>query len=117
MAQAVLKDIAHWHRNEVKQVSQGQKFQNTKKSEVIMGAGRPRAIINWDDVDRLLIAGCSGVEVAASHGLNPATIYDRCEKDHGTSFSEYSQEKKAKGQSLIRVQQFEKALGRTTEDY
>ena len=72
--------------------------------------GRPKADINWDMVDEYLIAGCSGREIAGLIGLNPATIYDRCEKDHGIPFSDYSQQRYSKGESLIRQKQFLKAL-------
>lgn len=77
--------------------------------------GRPQADIDWKRVDDLLIVGCSGREIAASIGLNPATLYDRCEKDHGIPFSEYSQGKYAKGESILRAHQFAKAIGKTTE--
>lgn len=77
--------------------------------------GRPKADIDWNKVDALLIAGCSGREIAGNFGLNPHTIYDRCEKDHGVMFSEYSQQRYAKGEALLRAQQFAKALGKTTE--
>lgn len=77
--------------------------------------GRPQADIDWKRVDDLLIVGCSGREIAASIGLNPATIYDRCEKDHGITFTEYSQQKYAKGESILRAHQFAKAIGKTTE--
>jgi len=74
-------------------------------------AGRPKSNINWQQLDQLLVAGCSGAEVAAYIGINKATIYDRCEQEYGIPFSEYSQQKKAKGRSLLRSQQFAKALG------
>lgn len=78
-----------------------------------MTTGRPQANINWKEVDALLVAGCSGAEIAGNLGINKATIYDRCEKDKGIPFSEYSQQKKEKGKSLLREQQFKKALGIT----
>ncbi len=75
--------------------------------------GRPLAEINWKMVDDLLIAGCSGREVASSLGLNAATIYERCVTDKGMTFTEYSQQKSEKGESLIRAHQYAKALGLT----
>lgn len=77
--------------------------------------GRPKSIIDWKYVDTLLIAGCSGREISFNIGLNPKTLYERCETEHGVPFSEYSQQKYAKGDSLLRKQQFDKALGRTTD--
>jgi hypothetical protein len=72
--------------------------------------GRPKADIDWNYVNELLTAGCSGREIAGEIGLNCNTIYDRCEKDHGISFSEYSQQFYAKGDTLIRKKQFDKAI-------
>lgn len=73
--------------------------------------GRPQADIDWKKVDDLLEAGCSGVEIASHFGLNPITLYDRCLTDHGIIFSKYSQEKHAKGDSILRAHQYAKALG------
>jgi hypothetical protein len=74
-------------------------------------AGRPKADIDWERVDELLAADCEGTEIAAHLGLNPLTLYRRCEKDHKINFSQYLQEKKALGNSLLKEQQFKKALG------
>lgn len=75
--------------------------------------GRPKADLNWEEINQLLVAGCSGVEIAGYCGVDPATIYDRCEKDNNKPFSAYSQEMKAKGQSILRAHQYAKALGKT----
>jgi IS30 family transposase len=66
--------------------------------------------VDWIKVDKLLEAGCSGVEIAASLGIHPQTLYDRCEKEKDTEFSVYSQQKKQSGDTLLRNAQFEKAL-------
>ena len=75
-----------------------------------MPCGRPKAIIDWEIVDKLLIAGCIGTEVAAHIGIHPETLYDNCERDKKTLFSAYSQEKRAKGHSLLRAAQFDEAI-------
>ncbi len=72
--------------------------------------GRPKAIIDWNYVNGLLISGCSGAEIAGSIGLNKATIYERCLVDNGIPFAEYSQQMYSKGDALLRNVQFEKAL-------
>ena len=76
-----------------------------------MEIGRPKAHIDWHTVGDYLTAGCSGREIAGLLGLNPCTIYERCLTDHGISFSEFSQQFYAKGESLLRKTQFDKALG------
>lgn len=82
-------------------------------SEEIQTIGRPKADINWKRVDELLEAGCSGAEIAGYFGLNKATIYERCVTDHDLTFTEYSQRRYAKGESLLREIQYNKALGIT----
>jgi len=72
--------------------------------------GRPPTDISWSYVDELLQADCSGTEIAARIGIKSTNLYDRCWTDKGVSFSEYSQEKKAKGDSILREVQFSKAL-------
>ena len=72
--------------------------------------GRPKSDIDWKKVDELLEAGCSGVEIAANIGVSCPTLYDRCQTDNNKLFSEYSQEKQSKGDSILRKVQFDKAL-------
>lgn len=74
-----------------------------------MGA-KPRKKIDWNLVDNLLMAGCTGTEVAANFDMHPSTFYDHCQHDHGMSFSEYRQMKLSKGDAHLRTVQFKKAL-------
>lgn len=67
---------------------------------------RPKADIDWKRVDELLEADCEGTEIAAYLGLNPLTLYKRCEQDNKISFSKYLQEKKASGNSILKETQF-----------
>ena len=73
--------------------------------------GRPRAEICWERVGELAEAGCKTVEIAAYFGVDPKTLYDRCPIDMGMSLSIFTQEKRAKGESLLREVQFKKAMG------
>jgi len=75
-----------------------------------MPAGRPEANINWDEVDKLLEAGCLVTEVAANFGICRDTFYKRCKTDNNIDFSTYVEQKKSKGESLLRKVQFDKAL-------
>ncbi len=75
-----------------------------------MSAGRPKANIDWDIVDELLEADCEGTEIAAYIGIHPDTLYLRCQNEKKMGFSEYLRLKKAKGNSLIKVKQFEMAV-------
>lgn len=75
---------------------------------------RPEKEINWELVDNLLMAGCSGPEIAPHFDVIPETLYERTVKEHGISFSRYSQLLRQKGDALLRAQQYAKALGKTT---
>ena len=80
-----------------------------------MAGGRPQADIDWKKVDDLLTSGCSGNQIAGFLGINHHTLYDRCLTDNKIMFSEYSQQKKQKGESLIKHKQYQVAMsGNTT---
>jgi len=70
---------------------------------------RPKTDIDWKRVDELLEADCEGTEIAAHLGIVPNTLYERCKKDNNLSFSEYLQQKKAKGNSLLKEEQYKMA--------
>lgn len=72
--------------------------------------GPPQKIIDWEKVDQLLIAGCKGTEIAAHLGIHSDTLYLRCDKEKGVSFSTYLQEKRAVGNTLLRAAQFDEAV-------
>lgn len=75
--------------------------------------GRPKIQIDWKEVDNLLAARCSGTEIAGFLGIHQVTLYEKCLEEKGQIFSNYSAEKYAKGDSLLRAHQFAKALGFT----
>lgn len=72
--------------------------------------GRPPIKLNWDQIDDLLVEGCSGREIAGNLGIQPNTLYEKCVEDKKMSFTDYSQHKYEKGDSLLRSVQFKKAL-------
>lgn len=77
--------------------------------------GRPEKVIDWDRVDSLLIAGCLGTEVASYFDMHPNTFYDKVLEKKGICFTEYSAKKKQTGESLLREQQYAKAIGASKE--
>lgn len=79
------------------------------------GAGRPEKPIDWALVDAYLLSGCSGVEIAPHFNMHYTTFYDRVKEKYGKNFTEYAAEKHEKGNSLLRHQQYKKALGVTKE--
>ena len=82
-------------------------------SEKRAGPGRPQVDLDWNEIDELLMYGCSGVEIASRVGVSKESIYDRCLIDNGIPFSQYSQQKSSKGDALLKEQQYKKALGLT----
>lgn len=74
---------------------------------------RPEIPINWDKVDELLMAGCTGTEVAGFVGVNEDTIYKRVAERYGMCFSAYAAQKKSTGESVLRLHQYLKATGIT----
>ena len=73
--------------------------------------GRPPIPIDWKKVEQLLMADCSGTEVAASLGISNDTLYLRVVNELGyDSFTTYSLKFKEKGNSILRAKQFEAAI-------
>ncbi len=75
--------------------------------------GRTEKIIDWNYVNELLEANCHGTEIAAHFDMHPSTFYRKVEEKYGMTFTQFSQEKKGKGDSLLRYQQYLKALGKS----
>lgn len=72
--------------------------------------GRPEYKIEWEIVEQLLQADCSGTEIASVLGISNDTLYIRCKKEKGLDFSAYSLKYKQKGDSLLKSKQFESAI-------
>lgn len=71
---------------------------------------RPEKPIDWNLVDNLLMANCHGTEIAAHFDMHPKTFYAKVEDKFKMTFTEYSLEKKQKGDSILRAKQYEKAV-------
>ena len=72
---------------------------------------RPPIPINWKKVEQLLMADCSGIQVAAHIGISEDTLYSRVKTELGyESFTAYSAKFKEKGDSLLKAKQFESAI-------
>jgi hypothetical protein len=50
---------------------------------------RPLKEINWDIVDKLIEAGCSGVAIAGKFRIKSDTFYARFKIEYGCSFQDY----------------------------
>jgi hypothetical protein len=75
--------------------------------------GRPPKPIDWDFVEELLMSGSHGTEIASHFDMHHNTFYEAVQDKYGLNFTELKEEKREKGNSLIRMKQFQKALGIT----
>lgn len=71
---------------------------------------KPRKPIDWNLVDKLLMAGCSSTEIAPHFDITDETLQERTVKEKGMGYSAYSATLRSKGESCLRAKQFEKAL-------
>ncbi len=81
-----------------------------RKDKIKFKPGRPAKVIDWQLVDNLLMAGCSGKEIAGNFGIIPDTLYDNVAARYNVSFTEYQQSMRAKGLGLLRAKSFDKAF-------
>lgn len=73
-------------------------------------AGRPLAEIDWNMVGKMLEADCSAVGIAEQLGISTDTLYKRCKRDNKIDFSAFAQQKKAKGDALLKAKQYQIAM-------
>lgn len=71
---------------------------------------RPIKPIDWEVVDKFLVAGCFGTDIAGYFCMHPETFYDRVRLEKGVGFTDYSLEKQGHGKSILRAKQFDRAL-------
>lgn len=71
---------------------------------------RPEKEIDWDKVDKLMMSGCTGTEIAPHFDIHHETLYNRLSEKYGMGFTEYSRKMKCYGDSILRTKQYEKAL-------
>ncbi len=72
--------------------------------------GRPRKEINWEMVERYAQAGCSGIEIAASFGMQDDTFYRIFKEQYGESFQDYKGRANRHGEGELKLMQYAKAL-------
>lgn len=71
---------------------------------------RPVKPIDWQKVDQLLLAGCTGTEIAPHFDMHEDTFYKRVEDQYGMGFTAYCSLKRCQGDSILRAKQFEQAI-------
>jgi len=81
-------------------------MKDKKKSK----AGRKKISIDWDKVDNYLMSGSNGVQVAAMIGIHYNTLVNKCKEEKKCDFSDYLQQKKEKGNNLLKAMQYKLAM-------
>lgn len=76
---------------------------------------RPEKPIDWDYVEKALIAGATQAKLAKSVGLHPDNLHDRFLKHYGMSFTDYAGMKSPYGEVVLQIKQFEKAMKGNTQ--
>jgi hypothetical protein len=79
-----------------------------KKEKLIMAAKKVK--IDWQRVNKLLQAQCSGSSIASILGIHENTLYDRCKKDQSMEFMAYSAKKKSEGKELLKEKMYDIAM-------
>jgi len=70
----------------------------------------PRIPIDWEKVDKYLIGGAKGTEVAAAIGVHPDTLYRRCDEEHGMVYTVYAAKLRQKGDLMLHAKQYQVAM-------
>lgn len=73
--------------------------------------GRPRKEVNWEEFDKLCAIQCTEEEIAAWYDMTIDTLNARCKEEYGQTFSEVYAQKRQKGFSSLRRNQFKRATG------
>ena len=71
---------------------------------------RPEKPIDWELVDKLLLAGCNGTQICPYFNMHYNTFYNRFQDHHGIGFSDYQCIKRSQGDSMLLTAQFDKAV-------
>ena len=72
--------------------------------------GRPRLVIDWDQVDKMCAIHCTGEEQAAILGVDYDTLNRACKRDFKKSFADYFRQKSSSGKMSLRRRQFTTAM-------
>lgn len=71
---------------------------------------RPEKLIDWKKVDDYLEGGMTGIEIAAYFDMHHDTFYDKVKEKYNTSFTVYCQSKRSRGDGLLKVKSYQKAM-------
>lgn len=71
---------------------------------------RPQINIDWEKVGKMVEADCTATGIAAVLGCDRDTLYTRCKRDLKMDFTAFCQQRRAKGDDLLRMKQYQTAM-------
>lgn len=71
---------------------------------------KPPPAIDWDRVGKLFEAGATLDGVLAMIGVTQDDLFTGCQEDNGVDLLAFAQQRRAKGEELIRIKQFQLAM-------
>jgi hypothetical protein len=74
------------------------------------GMGRERKPIDWEMVKSMLRIMCTQSEIAGVLGVNIDTLNNRCKKEKGCTFSDYSKKNRDYGRVSLRRQVWKRSM-------
>lgn len=72
--------------------------------------GRPKAVIDWELVDKYARAHCSGESIARKLGIQDNTLAAAIRREFNMGFTEFLQKKRAEGVDDVKEAMFRDAL-------
>lgn len=73
--------------------------------------GRPRKEVNWEEFDKLCAIQCTEEEIAAWFDMSRELLNQRCKEEYDMTFLALFGQKRQKGFSSLRRNQFKRATG------
>lgn len=73
--------------------------------------GRPRKEVNWEEFDKLCAIQCTEEEIAAWFDMSRELLNQRCKEEYDMTFLALFRQKRQKGFSSLRRNQFKRATG------
>jgi hypothetical protein len=80
------------------------------KAKATRGIGRPKAVIDWRQVDSMCAVHCTGEEQAAILGIDYDTLDRACKREKGCGFADYFKQKSSSGKMSLRRKQYSTAI-------
>ncbi len=72
--------------------------------------GRKKININWTKVEKMAMSGANGKQISSALGIHYDTLTTACVRENNSTFSDYLQAKREKGNNILLEKQFDLAL-------